>query len=224
MARIKQKVNKDEPKKRKRRDMPRDVRDTPSVIDFCARKISGNQSVRRELKKKPTFKEESKNNLKASSKGRRRKKKLLFEQETNKSIKKDSIRAKCKNVKIKNTNISSGQIFSQNSTNGKSFSKECNLALYFGPKDRYKRTTKDFTDSIAEHEKEFELDAQEKILNNPPKFVIETQQILDKFLDLVEPLYEIYSAMYSTIIDSSNLYSFIKSELTRISIIYFNQL
>jgi hypothetical protein len=58
---------------------------------------------------------------------------------------------------------------------------------------------------------------------NPPKYTIETQDIIEKFSDLSEDLYELYSAKYSKA-DRKSLQSFIQSELTRISIIYFSNL
>jgi hypothetical protein len=58
---------------------------------------------------------------------------------------------------------------------------------------------------------------------NPPKYIIETHDIFEKFSDLNDTLFELYSTRYDKINDKS-LQGFIQSELNRISIIYFSNL
>ena len=95
-------------------------------------------------------------------KPRNRNKKLLFEQPIAKpEPKRSNTKIKHNIPKIKVADKVSSQLYSQSSTNGKSFNKHCKLALYWGPADKYKRKTKDFSQTIEDHEREFELLEQE---------------------------------------------------------------
>ena len=54
--------------------------------------------------------------------------------------------------------------------------------------------------------------------------MIESRDIINKFSDLSETLYEVYSKRCSSILDNEKLQSFIQSELNRICLIYFSNL
>lgn len=161
------------------------------------------------------------NQTEVTAKGKKRKKALLFDSGTKAPPKKGGGRGKPKEIKT-STTVSS-QIYSQSSNSGKSFVKQCNLALYWGPSDQYQRRTKDYEQAIQDHEKEFEALEAENNRINPPKYILETQHIFEKFSDLSECLFELYSSRYNKIGDDL-LMSFIKNELNRISIIYFSSL
>jgi len=76
---------------------------------------------------------------------------------------------------------------------------------------------------MKDHEKEFEVLEASIVHSNRPKFMIESQQLIEKFWDLPETLFELYSSRYNKIQDTA-LLSFIKSEVLRISMIYFHNL
>lgn len=153
-----------------------------------------------------------------------RKKRLLFDTLTQEQPKASNTKMKQNIPKIKVTEKASSQIYSQSSTNGRSFAKQCNLALYWGPINKYKRKTKDFSQSIEDHEREFDLLEQEIINSNPPKYIIESRSIIDKFSDLANQLFEVYSKHCNSILEDDKLRAYIKSELNRISLIYFSNL
>jgi sugar-specific transcriptional regulator TrmB len=90
--------------------------------------------------------------------------------------------------------------------------------------DKYKRKTKDFSQSIEDHEKEFDLLEQEIINSNPPKYIIESRSIIDKFSNIATQIFEVYSKQCSSVLDDSKLQSYIESELARISLIFFANL
>lgn len=198
-------------KKRKRRDLQREIAGTPNLMDFLTRKLNAQPPVRREIKKNDS--------VEAVSKGRR-KKKLLFE-EIKKPEVKEKPKAKVKDVTIKSTAGVSSQIYSQSSNNGKSFNKQCNLALYCGPTEKYKRKTKDYEQALQDHQKEFELLEEEIVKSNPPKYIIESEAIFERFSNITDSLFELYSSRYNKMNEES-LMSYIKSEFNRISIIYFS--
>lgn len=126
---------------------------------------------------------------------------------------------------VKARSAVSSQIYSQSSQNGKSFAKHCNVALYFGPKDQYKRNTKDFDGWIEDHEKEFALLEAEDETADSPKYLVDTEQIVDKYVgEWLDPLVDLYSSQYPGILEDEALRTFVKSELIRISIIYFSNL
>lgn len=155
------------------------------------------------------------------SKGKR-KKNWLFAAPKN-EVKKVNETPKIKNVQLKKSTTVQSQVYSQSSTNGRNFTKQWNQAIYCGPTENYHRKTKDYSQDIQAHENEFDLLEKGILDANPPKYTIETQDIIDKFSDLSEDLLELYSANYNKA-DRKTLQSYIKSELTRISIIYFSNL
>lgn len=153
---------------------------------------------------------------------RKRKKNWLFAAPKN-DLKKVIEKPKIKNVLLKKSTTVESQVYSQSSTNGRNFTRQWNQAIYCGPTENYHRKTKDYSQDIQAHENEFYLLEKGILDANPPKYTIETQDIIEKFSDLSEDLYELYSAKYSKA-DRKSLQSFIQSELTRISIIYFSNL
>ena len=153
-----------------------------------------------------------------------RKKKLLFEANLKPDPKQTNTKTKHNIPKIKVAEKSSSQLYSQSNTNGKSFVKQCNLAIYWGPIDKYNKKSKDFSQTIEDHEKEFELLEQEIKNNNPPKYIFESRNIIRKFSEVSEKLFDVYSKNCSGILDNEKLQSFIQSELNRISLVYFSSL
>lgn len=163
-----------------------------------------------------------------------RKKKLLFDEPTTKPVQRSNSIKQSNGVKITASSSVCSQIYSQSSNNGKSFNKQCNLASYFGPKENYKSQAKDYEKILKEHKKEFEKLEEESTVYSPPKYVIQTQHIYDKFSDIVTHLCLLYAAQnemllkagvqQELLLDETTLNSFVKSEFTRIGITYFSNL
>ena len=95
--------------------------------------------------------------------------------------------------------------------------------MYYGKSDNYKRETTDFSEKIRLHDEEFknlELQSKETYI---PKYILKSSDIIELFNGLGDTLYDVYSSQESQF-SGETIQNYIKSELTRISLIFFGNI
>ena len=123
---------------------------------------------------------------------------------------------------------SSVQNCGKSSQSTKSYDKVYNKAIYWGPLDGFQRDPdeKDYDQMMNDQSEEFRMYKLQLKSLNQPQFFIEDQCIIDQFSGFPEDIFQLYSNKwgFEDKYPIKEVQDFIKSEVTRIGILYFHNL